>query len=88
MNNFIIEGDAGINTPKDSDGHPFRLLKNGEKIFGGTWSDCVEKGFEVGMDDDIITIGTASSATNRKVKELRDEHNYLKELILGNKSQV
>lgn len=83
MAEFIILGSGTVDAPKDADGHPYRLLKDQVKVFGGTWSDCVEKGFELGSDDDTFTIGTAPNAVNRNMKELREEHAALRKIVLG-----
>ncbi len=75
MSKFVIEGSATIGVPPDEDGHPFRLLKDGKKVFGGCWADCVDEALYLAKDgEDTITSGTVPDYIDQPAEKLRLEH--------------
>jgi hypothetical protein len=69
MSKYVVEGSATIGVPPDEDGHPFRLLKDGVKVFGGCWAECVEEGLYLAKDgEDTITTGTVEDYIDTPVE--------------------
>lgn len=66
MSIFVIEGGNNI---LDAEGHPYRLLKDGVKIFGGCWADCLKRAFVVGKDgEDTLTSGLIDPYINEPIE--------------------
>jgi hypothetical protein len=73
---YEIIGSATIGHPPDSDGHPYRAIMNGVKVYGGPWSSCRDFVFQTASDFDTLGDGRYFGT----VGQLRDEERDFRRL--------
>jgi hypothetical protein len=71
MSEFVIET---VRPPKPG-GYPYRLLKDGDEVFGGRFGDCLRHALIFGFDTDTLTSGTKPPYIDRPIVEERTEYN-------------
>ena len=70
MNSYELLGES-IGNQKDADGHPYRIHKNGVKIFGADFAACINRLLAVANDADLfVSYGQSQTVGDYRRKRI------------------